>query len=457
MRLSSNQTAAGLVFVAIAVLACQAPVQSDTWWLLRAGADIWTTFRVPLVDSYSSTAAGDYWWNHEWLTEVVFFGLYRLGGLALLTAGCGAVVVATWVFVWRTCRGRFEVLFMAVGLTLVVAAQSWAVRPQVISAALFLVVMRLALNDRTARWIPAIIVLWINLHGAAVAGLVVVAGAAAGAAIWQRRIPWSWAGIFAASALAIGLSPVGFRMYSEIAASMERSRLNALIEWLPPGITPGLIPFWILAAALPVLTVALWKKTDERTARLAGIAIITLPLALRSTRNVGFFLIAAVPAITCLLAPVIRPARPPRGENPRLNALMMGLAATVGAVLIAMVWRNPPPRLGWRPIGPAAAQAIQSCPKPFYNTYSDGGVLIWFAPEQPVFIDNRQDPYSTDLLRSNRAAELSGDYASLFDQYGVQCAALPPNSPIARGLKNDPRWSIKYQDQLWLVATRQPR
>jgi hypothetical protein len=446
-----------MLFVAIGVLAAQAPVQSDTWWLLRAGADIWDTWRVPLVDGYSHTAAGRYWWNHEWLSELLFYGLFRLGGLPLLTIGCTGAVVATWAIIWRTCRARFELLLVVTGLCLVVAAQTWAIRPQVLSALLFAVVMRLAIDDRKAVWIPAVVVVWANLHGAAVSSLVLVAGAAAGAAVWQRRVPWRLTAILAASALAIGASPVGFRMYTEIAASMERSRMNALIEWLPPAFTPGLVPFWILAVALPVATIALWRKSDERTARLIGIAIACLPLALRSTRNVGFFLIAAVPAFTTVLAPLVPAARPPKGERPGLNAAVMAVAVAAGIIIMALVWRNAPPRLGWHPIAPDAVRAIESCPGPLYNTYGDGGVLIWWTPQQRVFIDNRQDPYSTELLRTNKTMETNGEYAEPFAQYKIQCAALPPQSAIADRLAADPGWSVTYRDPQWLVAIRLPR
>ena len=457
MRLSSDQTATGILFVTIFVLASQAPVQSDTWWLLRAGADIWHSGQVPLVDSYSHTAAGRYWWNHEWLSEVLFYGVFRAGGLPLLTACCAGAVMATWAIIWRTCRARFELILIVTGLCLVTAAQSWAVRPQVFSALLFALVMRLAIDDRKAVWIPVVVVAWVNLHGAAVSSLVLIAGAAAGAAIWQRRIPWRLGAILAASAVAICVSPVGFRMYAEIAASMERSRLNALIEWLPPGFTPGLVPFWILAVALPVAAAVRWRKMDERTARLIGIAIACLPLALRSTRNVGFFLIAAVPAFTSLLAPLVPAARPPKGERPGLNAAVMTVVVALGISIAAMVWRNPPARLGWRPIARDAVSAIEGCPGPLYNTYGDGGVLIWWTPQQRVFIDNRQDPYSTELLRTNKTMETSGEYAEAFAKYGIQCAALPPRSAIARRLESDPQWSVTYRDPQWFVATRLPR
>src|SRR6185503_330693 len=108
MRITSERLTAGLVFVALGVLACLAPTQSDTWWLLRAGQDTWRTGVVGLTDQYSHTAAGRFWWNHEWLTEVIFYAVYRLGGLALLTAVCAACMVGTWMLSWRLARGAFE-------------------------------------------------------------------------------------------------------------------------------------------------------------------------------------------------------------------------------------------------------------------------------------------------------------------------------------------------------------
>ena len=71
-KVRSETLAAGLLGIAAGVLACLAPAQSDTWWLLRAGQDIVRTRAIPLVDTYSHTAAGLYWPNHEWLTEVLF-------------------------------------------------------------------------------------------------------------------------------------------------------------------------------------------------------------------------------------------------------------------------------------------------------------------------------------------------------------------------------------------------
>jgi len=74
-KVHSSHLAVGLLFSVAGILACMAPVQSDTWWLLRAGQDIWSTGTVPLADAYSHTAVGRHWWNHEWLTEALFYVL----------------------------------------------------------------------------------------------------------------------------------------------------------------------------------------------------------------------------------------------------------------------------------------------------------------------------------------------------------------------------------------------
>ena len=76
---------AALVFLAIVVACGLTPMQTDTWWQLRAGRDMWLSRSVLLTDVYSHTAYGTFWPNHEWLAEVVFYGLFKAGGLPLLT------------------------------------------------------------------------------------------------------------------------------------------------------------------------------------------------------------------------------------------------------------------------------------------------------------------------------------------------------------------------------------
>ncbi len=452
MRITSERLTAGLVFVALGVLACLAPTQSDTWWLLRAGQDTWRAGVVGLTDQYSHTAAGRFWWNHEWLTEVIFYAVYRLGGLALLTAVCAACMVGTWMLSWRLARGAFEARLLLLVACLTSAAASFAIRPQAFSMLLFVTVC-LLLAERRERWVVPIIFVWTQLHGAVALGLIAVGAAWLAAVVSRERISsLTWVGI--ASGLVTLVSPLGWRLWPEMLLSMERSRVNALREWQPPGFSVDLWPFWGFVIALPILVVWKWRRADRATRTLAAIALAVLPLAVRSMRNVHIFLLAAMPALVGLISQAPATVRRRAREHEGVNAIVLGLGAAVAAVVVILAWRAPAPRLGWRPITPAAVAAIQACEDPIYNTYGDGGILIWFVPERRVFIDNRQDPYAIDLLAANRKLELDGDYQALFAQHGVRCVVLPPTSLVATKIKDDPEWAVQYRDGGWVVYGR---
>jgi hypothetical protein len=308
-------------------------------------------------------------------------------------------------------------------------------------------------------WLPLLFLIWANLHGAVAVGLVAIAGAGAAELVRERRVPWTLVAVAGLCGLATLITPLGTALWSFIPASMERSRINQLIEWQPPGADVKFWPFWGLAAALPIATVWRWRALDPFTARLAGVALATLPIAIQAMRNVPLFLLMALPALTRIIerqdeSPV---RRAPRGERVAVNASVLGAAAVVAAGVVGLGWAAPAPRLGWEPISPAAVAGIRGCQNPVYNTYGDGGVLIWFVRDRPVFIDNRQDPYPMDLLRANRRAEVTGDYRSLFDTYGVRCVAVPTTSLLAARLREDTTWAERYADHQWTVFTPDPR
>jgi hypothetical protein len=454
---TSERLAIGLLFVVIATLACLAPTQTDTWWHLRAGLDIWRTHAVSLRDTYSYTAAGQFWPNHEWLTEAVFFALYWLGGLPALTGFCAAVLVMTWALSWQLTRGEFEVRFILFASSLVTAAGAFAIRPQVFSMAGFMITCALLVTSRT-RWLPLLFVIWTNLHGAVALGLAAVLATLCADVVFHRKVPRSLTLVAAGCFAATFASPLGVHLWPSIVESVKRSRVNQLIEWQPPDMSPGLWPFWGIACGL-VVAVVWWRRLlDDRTLKLTAIALAILPLALTSRRNVSVFLLVAVPALTALARPreSAQRARTAAGEHTAVNAAILSVAAIIGVAVVVLAWRAPAPSLGWRPIAEQAVEAIVDCGEPIYNTYGEGGVLIWFVPQRKVFIDNRQDPYPMDLLVANNQFEVSGKYDGIFGQYGVRCAVVPPSSPTWRQLRAAADWSERYHDARWAVFRRVP-
>ena len=70
------------------------PAQNDSFWHLRAGADIWRTGHVPQVDSYSYTVAGaPPWPDHEWLWQAFVLSPPSPGGDARWSPLAGALLI----------------------------------------------------------------------------------------------------------------------------------------------------------------------------------------------------------------------------------------------------------------------------------------------------------------------------------------------------------------------------
>src|SRR5262249_19114799 len=163
-----------LLFVVIGVACGLTPMQTDTWWQLRVGQDIWQSGHVLLTDTYSHTAYGSFWLNHEWLAEVLFYGAYRVGGFAALTLFAAAIIFAGWVIAWRLATGPIRARFAACLRPLPTASLAWEPRPHAFSLLFLPVALWLLVHRRTV-WLPFLFALWANCHGGVLLGLWVVA------------------------------------------------------------------------------------------------------------------------------------------------------------------------------------------------------------------------------------------------------------------------------------------
>jgi hypothetical protein len=232
-----------------------------------------------------------------------------------------------------------------------------------------------------------------------------------------------------------------------------------LNEWQPATFTdPRLAPFWLIAALLCVCVVRRliharaekWSKPQSMSAvTMTACALVLLPLAISAVRNVGLFLMIAVPAITALV-PAAAGSPASRRERTWLNLTIIAAAtaASIAAIVYAYVMQID--HLRWTPLPAGSLRALARCPGNLYNRYDEGGYLIWFAPEKPVFLDGRQDPYEPRLILEQIRIESTGDYAGAFSQYHIGCAYLPTSSPVAARLATA-GWRSLYRDPNWVV------
>jgi len=445
-----------LLFSTIALAGALSPMQNDTWWHMRAGADMWASRHVLLTDIYSHTAHGAFWPNHEWLSDLIFYGLYRVGGLPLVSMCAAAIIMAAWTMTWRLTAGSSMRRFLMIAPVLLPASLHWEPRPHVFSLLFLLTVVTLALQGRYL-WLPLVFWVWANCHGGVLLGFVVIIAAAAAEVFEDHRRWWRVALVIAACALAATATPLGTSFWIEIPKSMARIRQYPINEWQRPELTDKtLLPFWAVAIVFVAALARQWRELvthgNRRMRMLCLCALALLPLALSAVRNVGPFVMLAIPALSVLVP--LDFARDParRRQRPLLNAAIMSVASLTVVITIAYAYRFQIDHLRWTPLPQASLQALQRCPDNLYNRYDEGGFLIWFARDRLVFLDGRQDPYPPSLIHEHMRTETSGDYASTFARYNIHCAYLPVSSPVAARL-SAVGWTALYRDPKWVVLT----
>jgi hypothetical protein len=444
-----DETVTAVFLIALLGAACLMPLQNDTWWHLRAGEEMWAHGSVMLADEFSFTARGAHWPNHEWLSEIVFYGVYRVGGLALLTFLTAACVTAAIGMSWRLMTGSALARLVLIAAGIPSLAFVWAVRPHVFSQVLLMATVHLCL--RRAFWVlPPIFALWANLHGAVALGFVVLGAVMlSDAYLLGIRRALRIVPLIAVCFAATMVSPLGFDLWPTIPESIHKSVSNGIGEWRAPVLGWRDLGFWLLAALFIITLVRKWRSIrDYHDAVIAIAALLLLPLALRHGRNMTPFALLALPAISRMI-PLPALVQRGRKEHARLNAALVTACVLAVAVTVAREWSRPAPRLHWDPISARVVEAIQGCPGRLYNRYDDGGYVIWFA-RIPVYADSRQDPYPLEFVQEHLRHEISGEYVPVFEKYNLRCAFLPPGSPTAQRMLAD-GWQVAASDERWVV------
>ena len=197
-----------LLFVVLAGIACTVPAQADTFYHLRAGRVMWESGRLLEREVFSHVTYGEPHPNHWWLGQLAFYGLYSLGGPFLLALAAGGCAFWALFGAWNLTRGTQTELRLVFLLILMASLPAWSVRPQVFSMALMVVTVRLILADRLS-WLPAVMMLWANVHAVVVLGVAVTFLVAAEALLWSRHRVCRALAIAAACAAAPMVSPLG--------------------------------------------------------------------------------------------------------------------------------------------------------------------------------------------------------------------------------------------------------
>jgi hypothetical protein len=472
------------------VASAQPLIDTDLWWHLANGRYI-LAHGVPGTDVYSYTAVGHVWVVHEWLADVIFYGVYRSLGLRGLIVLSGFAIATGGWLVYHLLRrgglGAVSAVVVAVLLGLA-SSPSWGARPQVLNFLLTAAVcaLLLAYRERPGRRLFLLVppfLLWANLHSGYLVGVALVALFFTGEAMqtgWTvlaagrgetpvltGRNLSRVAAVAVLGLLAGLLTPATWRTVLFPFGTLSSGRIQSLIvEWSSPdfhSLAGRALLLVLLVLGGGLLASARARRGADPTLLLWGLG--SLALALTSQRNVPIFAAAGAPlvgvAASALLAGLgLKPrlARPAAGVAVALN-LVLAVVLGVGAVYFVGL-RNTDAAIdkavvAVEPVG-ATDYILSHRPQGrVFNGYAFGGWLIWRAyPQYRVFIDGRIEVYGDQVFDQYiRTMFLSDQWQTTLDQYQVQTVIIPAGEPIRLVLEQS-GWTLAYQDSTARVYTR---
>ena len=490
-----------LLAAAFTLVSVRPVPQHDFWWHARVGQQIVQQRAIPTTDTFSFTAQGRPMFYQSWLSEVLLFGLLRLGELPLAILAQALIVTTTYGGLYWLCRdaseGNFRLAVFTTLWALFAASNNWAIRPQSFSFLpffLFLWVLhRHARGQRAPLWIlPVVMIVWVNLHGAFILGPIWAVLTLLGMMLDRfrqaddrapRRSLTPLAGAMVALFPAMLINPRGLGVVQYVVSLLtNRPSQQLIMEWRQPDIHSfqARLFYTLLLACLLA-----FAKSYRRLRWADLLPFLAFAwMGLTSIRYVVWFGLIAAPLLAETLAGQggfaenVRWAKFKRGRWGKM--LFEGQAGgypgfTVWIVVlillevaIALPWNKAhlplPPAVAslTTPDTPVAATRYlldHDVPGPLFHDMGYGSYLIWAAwPRVRVFADPRVELYPLDQWLDYAAISAARyDYEGLLDSYGIHSLMVDRVSQpalVAAVIRPNSGWKTLYDDGRTVILER---
>jgi hypothetical protein len=382
----------------------------DLGWHLAAGDLIRQQGNVPLHDPWSFTAGDKQWFNLSWLWDVIasiVFQYAGFGGLVLFVVACGAAITGYLASVClrqgasaaATCLSVFAACLLYPAFE--AAPNIYLGAAPNMATMLFAVIFYGECLRRT-RWLllPAVMTLWVNLHGGFLIGFLVI-GAFGGVALLRRD--WASVRIYALAGIgcliATFINPLGWRVYDGSAATIGhfvQAHIGEWKSWYRNMSMPESIPGILYVLIFVVLELRFRKSPCPVEARL--LSWLFLFLGIHQFRYVSFFFLFAAVPLALHLDRLL-------GERLNQSEIQKALLAAGIAGACALPWAYVMAKPGMRlppMISEQDARYLQThLPQArMLNHWNAGGLLIFYTRGSvPLFVDGRAaTAYPDDVL-----------------------------------------------------------
>lgn len=504
-----------LLGLALLALAAAPLMHTDFWAHLKYGEWLAAHRTLPDREPLSPfTDKSDRMFDAMWLTQVGYHALFRAGGAMaggdalrrfeggvefVRSAHLLAALTAVGLFGLAYRRVADSVPLAVVGMVLVLLtllAPLAVQRPQTFSMACYAVLLcglsRPVVSRRALFWMPALMVLWANLHGSFAAGFVLLGLLFLGRVIeviradgWSlRAVLRDTAGrrllvVIGASLAAIAvLNPYGPRLFLEVARFGSSPNMITMSEWQPLDFSEARGGHWLYlgtlvllagtqvlsprafspAQLLLIVTLGIWPLSQQRMMvwwaplvpwiAAPHWAAIAARWNVAATESVPSFKKTAFAGVLVLVFLFMSPAstwlktgRP----RPATAALHPATPESIAAVL-----------KGETPADPDRVKALAGAIRKYYGGRYTGKVfasgrqgeyLLWALPDDvPVMLFNHVQCFAPEYWNECISLQsASPGWWEILDRRGPGVVILEPDQghkELAAHLRADPRWEV---------------
>ncbi|HYC31686.1 MAG TPA: hypothetical protein VEB59_05315 [Gemmatimonadales bacterium] len=434
-------------------------------------------------DPFSFTRGGDPFVAFEYGSQVILALVHRVGGLAANMLFAAVLIATTYALLTRFLLSRNTdplLTYLVSIVAAVLGAMHWLPRPHLFTLALVVVLLHLLEPvRRPPLWVFfPLFVLWTNLHGGFVYGLVLVgiylAGTLAEAlADPARREEWlGWAryygGALALGCVATFVTPVGLALHRHIFWHLTESDVTgATQEFWSPDFHEGGARMFLLVV---VVIIALFARTTRRpTFPRLFLVVANLAFALLARRNIPLFAATALPMLALHFDPLWRRMPDWRGiravfeRDARrgtawplvlpIALLFAALALARGRVAGMQLVPDQMSRQDY-PVEAVRWARERNIQGRIFHEFLWGGYLVYAWPEQRVFVDGGTDFYGWEITSDYlETSGLAPGWRDTLRRWDITLLLMPPGAPISQELAHD-GWRVRYCDRTAVLLQR---
>lgn len=483
-RVSLLQYSPALVLLIAVLLNAAQWTDIDPWLRILLGRATLAQGHFPARETFSYTAFGHPWWDHEWLTEVIFALIYdKFGvlGLKLLKLVCCAGIAALLSETLAETGASIEIQLPILLVTAIGLIPFVQLRPQLFSflftAALLALIARENYRRQAPLWLAVpICLLWANLHGAFFVGLGILGVYSSVVAIQEltaKRGMWRSAkliGVTIGSALATLVNPYGGWLWITVLASSHRWMRGVDAQWQPTLVvltnqflsSPATcLCFAAVLAATVALAVLFAIRPRGNDLPLLAVAAVVTASGFAAVRNLPLQAMAIAGPLArhaSLFFQNTHGAPVPRRDTHRRfrHEILIGSVSLLLAILV----------------GEFSPKLINTIKTPtgavsFMSEHDLHGKILCYmdwatyvisreAPEDKVFIDGREDmAYPMKLLREYIIFSGGGPGASeVLQEYPPDYVLIRVGKPAYRFMLKQSDWRLIYRDNISALFTQ---